>query len=266
MQVHYHPIEHGAIAYGWSHSPTPQPLVVLHGLGDSSIHTYAPRFATSVLDSRPTLFIDFPGFGEGSVQPKHSGTLEELAGNCIDLLQSLGVSDAPVYAHSMGANIALIMADRAPHLARQLILAEPLLDPAQSVLAAGIAKHAEDAFADRGYAMLLRATSLQAHRADEAAKAFLPVLQLADPRTLHRAATSLLKAREPDFATMIMRRNQSSHLLLGGNSPGDRTPFQLSKVGITEVPNAGHFMIAEQSYATACAILNVVNSMHYGGI
>lgn len=266
MQVLRHQVKHGTVAYGWSHQPCAQPLVVLHGLGDSSIQTYAPRFADSVLKHTPALFIDLPGFGESTVEPEHPGTLEELAENVISLLRANGVTGAPLFAHSMGANIALIVSEREPTLLRQLILAEPLLDSGDSVLAAGIAKHSEESFVSRGHAMLLRATSLQAHRGDVAAAAFLPVVRMAQAESLHRAAVSLLQPRVPDFASLIRRVDPPIHLLFGGNTPGDRSGFHHAALEITEVPNAGHFMIAEQCYATACAILNIVNRTHYGGI
>ena len=62
MRVLQYQLDHGHIAYQWSHEPRHQPLIVLHGLGDSAIHTYAPRFARGVLrdEARLDLVVGAP--------------------------------------------------------------------------------------------------------------------------------------------------------------------------------------------------------------
>lgn len=264
MDIHYHQIEYGKIAFAWSHAPCQQPLIVLHGLGDSAIHTYAPRFASTVLRDTPALFIDFPGFGESEVEITYSATLETMAAHVVDLLTQLGVKNAPMFAHSMGANTALILANNHVGLTSRLLLAEPLLQPDQSILAAGIAKMSETAFLARGYSMLVRATSLQAHRGDAAAIAFLPVLAMANPRSLHQAAVSLLQPRSPAFVQMLQQNDQNTVILTGSKANIDRMGLHLAGIRIINVQNAGHFMMAEQSSATAYAILKLVDGMHYG--
>lgn len=256
--VHYHHREWGRLAYRWSHAPVRDPLVVLHGLGDSAIHTYGPRFASTVLRDTPSLFIDFAGFGEGSADAPYPATLKSMAADVAALLSALRISDAPVFAHSMGANVALVLAHQFPGLVSQLVLAEPLLERDQSILAAGIAKQSEQSFLSRGYAMLVRATSLQAHRGDVAAQAFLPPLRMANPVSLHRAATSLLEEQSPDAFSLLQNLKTSSTLLVGEHTPADTTDLELAGIRIIRVPGAGHFMMAEQESATAYAILKQV--------
>lgn len=259
MRVLQYQLNHGHIAYQWSHEPRHQPLIVLHGLGDSAIHTYAPRFARSVLRDTPALFIDFPGFGEAFAGPHYPATIEQMATDVAALIRSLEIQDAPVFAHSMGANVAIILAHRYPNLISKAILAEPLLDRDQSVLAAGIAKHSEETFIARGYTMLLRATSLQARRGDVAAQVFLPTLKMANPTTLHRAADSLLQPRDPGFICLFHGLKQPTSLLVGGKSGINFAGVGPKQTHVTYVPDAGHFMMAEESDATACAILSLVN-------
>lgn len=266
MKVHHHQVEHGRIAYQWSHEPCARPLVVLHGLGDSAIHTYAPRFASTVLKNTPSLFIDFAGFGEGSADALHPGTIDSMAEDIADLLATLNIRDTFVFAHSMGANVALVLAYKHPTLISNLILAEPLLQQERSVLAAGIARFSEDDFLARGYGMLVRATSIQAHRGEIASVAFLPTLKMANQRALHRAAVSLLEQRKTSFLELLSHRKHHTTILVGGTSGVATDPLQQSGIHIIVIPNAGHFMFVQQSDATACAILNLVNGMHYGGI
>lgn len=259
MTPSFHQLNHGQMAYQWSHDPCTNPLVVLHGLGDSAINTYAPRFANTVLKDTPALFIDFPGFGEGSADIHYPASIEAMATDVATLLGELHVHSTTVFAHSMGANVALILAEDNPQLVSQLVLAEPLLQREQSVLAAGIAKHSEESFVARGYKMLVRATSLQAHRGDVAAMAFLPTLRMANPTTLYRSAVSLLIAREPGFPTLLQNQKQHTTLLIGGKSEASTANIEIDGIRVKIVPSAGHFMMVEQADATACAILNLVN-------
>lgn len=107
--------------------------------------------------------------------------------------------------------------------------------------------------------MLARATSLQAQRGDIAARAFLPTLKQANPATLYRAATSLLRDREPGFITLLQNLKQPASLLVGKKSETSSEGMETDGIRVTYVANAGHFMMAEESNATACAILNLVN-------
>lgn len=259
MDVAYLQVSHGCIAYQWSHGQVDNPLVVLHGLGDSAIHTYAPRFERTVLKNTPALFVDFPGFGEGKADAPYSANIENMAGDVATLLQKLQIPAGTAFAHSMGANVAMVLAHRHPGVFSRMILAEPLIHREQSVLAAGIAKYTEDAFLARGYHMLIRATSLQAQRGETAAIAFLPVLKQANPLTLYRSAKSLLAHREPDFLSMLSHEQQRIHLLIGGNSGVPPANIRHLEIATSVIPNAAHFMMVEQADATACAILNLVN-------
>lgn len=257
-----HELDGRTLAYCWSHQPHPQPLVVLHGLGDSSIHTYAPRFAATALRNTPALFIDLPGFGEGFATQPYPSTIESMADDVAHLLSALGVHRAPMFAHSMGANVAISLSTKHPTLVAKHILAEPLLVPEQSVLAAGIARRSEKSFIATGYEILARATRLQANRGDIAAHAFLTPLNMASPVAMHRAATSLLQERNPSFLAMLQSLPGQPMLLVGERTAADNATLNRNSLQVTEIPNAGHFMIAEASESTACVILNLVKSMH----
>lgn len=258
-------LEGRTLAYTWSHGPHPRPLVVLHGLGDSSIHTYAPRFQSTVMRHRPSLFVDLPGFGEGSAAESYPGTLEQMADDVASLISALHLDRPIVFGHSMGANVAIMLASRHPGLTGWLILAEPLLDPSESILAAGIARQSEDVFRTRGQAMLLRATSLQAHRGDKAAIAFLDTLKLASTGALYRAAQSLVQHREPVFADMLTCLSSKPALIIGERSSAEVTPYEEAGLTIRSVPNAGHFVFAEETEATAYVMLDLVNRFQDGG-
>ena len=264
--IHRHQLENRSLAYSWSHEPHPRPLIILHGLGDSAIHTYAPRFSSTSLQSTPALFIDLPGFGEGSADATYASSIEAMADDVAHLIEHLGVQGAPIFAHSMGANIAISLTAMHPTVTQVMILAEPLLRPEESVLAAGIAKQSESAFVARGYEMLVRATSLQAHRDDKAAEAFLLSLRLANPIAMHRAATSLLRDQDPSFESRLLQIPTPVTLLTGALSNMTFSGAVRERLRIHRVPHSGHFMIAEAASETSYAILNLINGVHYGGI
>lgn len=257
--IFHHQLSHRDLAFCWSHSPTRQPLVVLHGLGDSAIHTYAPRFATSVLKNTPSLFIDLPGFGAATASDPYPATIEAMADDVADLLSTLDVENAPIFAHSMGANIAISLLYTHPRFASRFMAAEPLLHPEHSVLATGIARFSEEAFISRRYEMLVRATSLQTHRGDVAAAAFLPTLKLANPTMMYRAAASLVQERDPDFEAMLLALNVPCSLLIGERTNVDVSGLERAGIQVTRIRNSGHSMMAEQASSTAYAILKLVN-------
>lgn len=257
--IHTFQLNDRSLAWCWSHGPTEHPLVVLHGLGDSSIHTFAPRFAASVLQNTPTLFIDLPGFGEGTASDQYPATIELMADDVRALLSSLDVTAAPVIGHSMGANIAIVLASRYPALVSKLIVAEPLLAPEHSVLAAGIAKHGEHQHVDRRHAMLIRATEIQASRGDEVAIAYLTTVKMANPLIMHRAATSLLSARNPDFISMLSSLQCPRTLLMGEKTQANIPSAIDQEIFIYRVKGSGHSMHIEQPERFSCAILKVVS-------
>lgn len=252
-------LEGRRLAYAWSHGPVARPLVVLHGLGDSSIETYAPRFATTDLRDIPTLFIDLPGFGHGKATDAFAATIEQFSADVHRLIAHLRLESTNVFAHSMGANVAIALGRNNPEAVSHLILAEPLLDPAHSVLATGIVKFSEQSFVERRYAMLVRATRIQANRGEATALAFLPTIQMANPVTMYRTASSLVSERHPSFASMLTQLGCPVHLLVGGLTNANIDHLGLNAIPTILIANSGHTLMVEQSASTSYAILDIVN-------
>ncbi len=243
----------GTVAYKQLQGTSSQPVIALHGLGDSSIHTLMPVFELEALQGTSALFIDVPGFG-ASPAGSSPATIEDHADVIAALLQRLGLENLPVFGHSMGANISILLAARHPKLVRELILAEPLLRPEHSVLASQISRFTEASYEERGHAMLLRATSQQAFRGDPAAVAFLPTLRMANARVMYRSAVSLLANRDPGFQEIVHGLEQPVTLIVGEHSGGKHLDKISVDGTILTVESAGHSMHTEQPAATAAAI------------
>lgn len=253
--IHHYPVEYGALAYAWSHGPVSRPLVMLHGLGDSAIHTFRPRAAQGPLADSPILFIDLPGFGESRFQADHPATIERFAADVAELLRSLHIDSTAVFGHSMGGNVAIHLAHFHPELVSKLAVAEPLLEPGQSVLAADIARFDEQTFIARRFPLLLRATRLQANRGDVSVQAFLGPLQLAEPSALFRSATSLMESAAISSEHMLRQLTIPRTFLIGERTRADVSQIEAAGVAVNRVPNAGHHMLVEAVFATSCAIL-----------
>lgn len=251
-------LQGGAIAWTWNHAPGDAPLVMLHGLGDSAIRTFPPHIATGPLADYPLLFVDLPGFGESRFTTHHPATIPRYANDVATLLEFLGIGPTAIFGHSMGGNIALYLAHRYPHLVTRLVLAEPLMDASQSILAAGIANVSEETFVNRRFGMLLRATSMQAHRGDHAAAAFLEPLGLANPVAMHRAARSLIHDGAPCAESLLLELPMPRTVLVGERTVADLSPLQNAGIPVARIPNAGHFMLAEAEINTTCAILKAI--------
>ncbi len=255
----YHSVPGGAIAYAWSHGPASHPLVMVHGLGDSAILNFRHRVARSPLAATPNLFIDLPGFGSSKFSLDHLATIDRYAEDMADLLMALHLQPMAVFGHSMGGNVAIHLAQKYPNLVDHLIVAEPLLHREHSVLASDIARFDEASFVARRFAMLIRATSLQAYRGDVAAAAFLDPLRRAHPHAMHRAACSLVASAHISLHALQSEIAIPRTFMVGSHTGVDTSGLELSGIPIVRIPNAGHFMLAEQEHGTTYAILKAIS-------
>lgn len=243
------------VSVAWSRvgQASPYPLLFLHGLGDSALMTFERIARHPALARREAILVDLPGFGHSTAPDDWSGTIEAHASAVLALIETLDLAPLTVVGHSMGASLAIIVATLQPQRIHGLVLAEPLLKREHSELARMIAKRHEAQFVERGYEMLLLATSRQAQRGDKAATAFLEPLQRAIPAILHRGAVSLLADRSPSFLEALGSLQMPRTLLVG-----ERTDVDLSivpaDVPIVRIPNAGHSMMSENPKGFAWAV------------
>lgn len=254
------------VAYRWTHEPTSRAVVMLHGLGDSSLMTFGPFFeANGPFAETPALLLDFPGFGYSSAPDHWNPTVEDLADLTADVLVTLDVSEADVVAHSMGGSVGIMLAHRHPDLVRSLCVAEALLVPENSKLAESMVKRSEAGFVADGYRALVRATRRQAARGEAASVAFVKPLDHAVPRVMYRLAASLLEERSPTFEELLASLAIPRTFLIGERTEED--PSSISEAGVTvvRIPDAGHAMMSENPQAFAAAIQNalLLQGQHY---
>lgn len=99
---------------------SPAPTVVLvHGAAmDHSVWVYHTRYFMHV--GRSVVALDLPGHGRSGGKPLTS--IEDMAAWLLRALDALGVQDAALAGHSMGALVALEAAGRAPARVSRLAL------------------------------------------------------------------------------------------------------------------------------------------------
>jgi len=120
----------------WSHVPTSSldadapVFVLLHGLGLS--HLSFSRLARVLAQHGSVLAPDLPGFG-AAPGPRRRLDVDELTEALLQRLDVVAPSAAGraplvVLGHSLGAEIAVEVARRRPHLVRALVLVGPVVD------------------------------------------------------------------------------------------------------------------------------------------
>lgn len=127
---------------------TATPMLLIHGLGCSSA-AFGPLMLRWDADAerRPALAPDMPGYGRSDA-PRRALDIAALADWTLDFLDVMAVPRVHVVGHSMGCQVALALARRAPTRARSVTLIGPTTgDECQGLLRYGLGL-AADAFAE----------------------------------------------------------------------------------------------------------------------
>jgi len=96
-------------------------ILMIHGLG-----SYMPAWKKMIqsLNGRHVLAVDLPGYGKSSV-PDTAVSLSLFAQAVEDLIEARGWQEVVLMGHSMGGQIALILALRQPDWLKSLVLLAP---------------------------------------------------------------------------------------------------------------------------------------------
>jgi pimeloyl-ACP methyl ester carboxylesterase len=105
--------------------PDAPTVVLLHGIGAS--HRYLSHLHAELARTCTVHSVDLPGFG-GLPKPVQAPDVPDMAGALTRVLDRLGVRDAVVVGHSMGAQWAVETAVQRPDLARAVVAIGPVSD------------------------------------------------------------------------------------------------------------------------------------------
>ncbi|MFJ5924555.1 alpha/beta fold hydrolase [Kitasatospora sp. NPDC092948] len=130
--------------------------VYVHGLGSSAPAYFAAAAVHPLLAGRRSLLVDLLGHGLSDRPTGFDYSLESHADALAAALTAARVSGAEVIAHSMGGSVAVVLADRHPHLVSRLVVVDANLDPTPPRPgwpgSVGIAAYTEEEFLAGGWA------------------------------------------------------------------------------------------------------------------
>jgi pimeloyl-ACP methyl ester carboxylesterase len=143
-----------------------------------------------------------------------------------------------VVGHSMGADIAVVVAGRNPGLVGRLVVVEANLDPlprsTTGRTSQWISAQTEEAFVAHGYQELL-----------DGVPAWRPMLRLCDARAVYRSAVGLITGTSPTMREMLRAMSIPRTFIRGERGEELRDPGGLRATGVEVVviPGAGHVMM-----------------------
>ncbi|MGW6736386.1 alpha/beta fold hydrolase [Streptomyces sp. NPDC055013] len=233
----------------WTETPGEEPArVYVHGLGAVSSVYHAHIAARPELAGRRSLFVDLPGHGISDRPEDFGYRLEDHADALAAALDTAGVSDAELIAHSMGGSVAIVLAHRRPDLVSRLVLTEANLDasPPPSAGSAWITAYGEEEFVGEAHARVLESVG----------PLWAVTMRLADPRALYRSAVGLRRGSEPIMRDILEGLAIDRVYLQGeltGELPGS-TALEAAGIRVVTVPGAGHNVMHDNPDAFAAAV------------
>ncbi|OKO84693.1 hypothetical protein AC629_20770 [Bradyrhizobium sp. NAS80.1] len=227
------------------------PLIFIHGLGCASSCDYPAVAADPALTGRRMLLIDLLGSGFSDRPAGFGYTVADHARTIADVVTEVAPEAVDLFGHSMGGSVAIMAARLLGQCVRNLIIAEPNLDPSGGVSSRKIAGMSEADYVAQGHEDLIRASRLDGNVAWAAS------LALSAPVAVYRASRSLVAGSDPTWRAMLLELSMPRTMIFGelslANSP-DAKLLPQQGVDVAVVPKAGHGIAADNPSGLATAI------------
>jgi pimeloyl-ACP methyl ester carboxylesterase len=230
----------------WSDLPGRAPArVFVHGLGGTGWATFGDVVEDPALRAHRSLVIDLPGHGTSDRPADFGYSLDEHAAAIAKVCAAAGVDSIDLVGHSLGADIAVVVAGRYPRLVARLVVAEANLDPLPRSPTAGrfsqrIAAQDEDEFVARGYEEIVNTVPSWAW-----------TLRLCDARAVYRSAVGLVTGSRPTMRDMLVSMTIPRTFIRGdrGEPLAKADALGAAGVVIVTIPDAGHVIMHDQPRA-----------------
>lgn len=238
------------------------PVLCLPGIGCVASYL-ATAFSEAPLRGREALLVDLPGAGMTESLPgRHD--LPGLAGAVAEFMDVMGLSDLPVFGHSLGGSVAIELARQRSDLVSRLVVAEANATPGGGVASRAMSQGRKEDFVAEGFAKRLASLRAAAIKGDAIAALLYAGRKDVDPGALFETARGLVDL-DPGLADAFCEMTIPRAFIYGERgfpssadaaTPDTPDPTRLEAAGIaTEVvPGGGHFMVVENSLGTAEAI------------
>jgi len=227
----------------------PDALVFLHGLG-ASRDSFDPGFERKRLAGFTLASVDFPGFGDSPPIQGFSYTMEDLAELTAQWLERLDADWIHVVGHSMGGVVGLFLAERLGDRLGSFFNLEGNLGQEDGFFSRKIAAVPLDAFERHGVALFRKMLRALVDRdPSPSMRSYMKDLERADPRALHRSASSLVRESEQgNLRGRFVSLPAPKAYLSGERSrdPGKAAFLEGLGIPCPVVPESGHFMMDDR--------------------
>lgn len=235
------------------------PLLWLHGWQCSSTGELMPAAVRAPLRGRRSLLIDFLGHGYSDKPLDFGYRVVDHARTIVALIDSLGLRECVLVAHSMGGAVAVHVATARPNVVSLLIMAEAAIDAGGQAPLGG---QTEDQFVERGFQELLVGQAKEAEaQPDGLRAAHLGITRLVEPHAVHREAVSLEHGTDPSVRSILGKLQMPRWYLQGALSePEPELQRDLAAMGIgwKIVPDTGHAMGLQNPEGLAQTVADVL--------
>jgi pimeloyl-ACP methyl ester carboxylesterase len=241
----------GGSVVRWSELPgRPPAQVFVHGLGGTGAAVFGGIAGHPALGGHRSLVIDLPGHGLSDRPADWGYTLDDHASVVAQVCEAGGLDAIDLVGHSMGADIAVVVAGRNPGLVGRLVVGEANLDAlppsTTGLFSQRIATQSEEAFIAHGYEELLDGVPM-----------WRPMLRLCDARAVYRSAVGLITGTSPTMREMLLAMTIPRTFIRGEHGERLRDPDGLRAAGVEVrvIPSAGHMMMLDNPGAFVAALV-----------
>ena len=230
-----------------------EPVIYLPGLSMSSVSSFLPVAAHSLMGDKTGIMLDYIGSGVSDHSDTFSFSLKAHAETVAFVLQELGYTSCHFVGHSFGGSVAIQLALTRPDLVRSLFIAEGNLLPGGGPGSRSIAANSKVEFVNKVFPKMLNRIREDALIKKSGPDVLASSWSIADVGGIYENAISLVnlpKRFEKDFLTLDIPRcfmfSEENFPAKGTAGTADIPNVErLESFGVLVeiLPNSGHEMM-----------------------
>jgi pimeloyl-ACP methyl ester carboxylesterase len=240
---------HGSMVR-WTERPGPLPArVFIHGLGGNGEAILGALADDPALGGHRAILIDLAGHGASDRPDDFSYSLEDHAAAVAAVCAAAGLAAVDLIGHSLGADIAIVVAYRNPGLVRGLVISEANLDALPATndgrASQAIRLQPETDFVAAGFDRLVAGNP-----------GWADTLRQCGPLAVHRSAVGLTSGTTPSMRDMFVSMTIPRTFIHGdrGEPLLDAEGLRRAGVSVVTIPDAGHMMMFDNPLAFGAAV------------